>query len=859
MSPRRKPSPGGGPDPRFRITIWDSAEVLDVPASLPLLPLRDVVVFPYARLPLFVGRPGSVAALEEAASSEQKLLFAVTQLKPETSHPLERDLHAVGTVARVLQLFRLPDGTMRILIEGLARARLAGCEPGAAFPRATVVADNEGPVAADDELAALTASVRSAFERYVELNRRVPPEVALAMRAVEDPRILSCRIPVHTQLDVADKQRLLEMRTTTERLRALQRLLAAQLSELADQDRAQRMTARGRMRPRDPLFGDAGAETAAGAAQGEIGDEIEELAAAIEQARCPKAVEERAYRELDRLAKMAVISPEATVCRTYLDWLIHLPWHERTRDRTDLERVERILDEDHYGLRKVKERVLEQISVIKLSREVRGPILCLTGPPGVGKTSLGRSIARAIGRRFVRMSLGGIRDESEIRGHRRTYIGSLPGRIVQAMRRAGTINPVLMLDEVDKMGSDHRGDPAAALLEVLDPEQNVAFSDHYLEVDYDLSQVLFITTANTLHAIPEPLRDRMEVIRIPGYLESEKVQIAGRFLLPRQRKANGLVDGDVAIADPTLTQLIRDYTREAGVRNLEREVARICRRAAKVKAGGRDPVLGARRAGAGPRAPLGLEIGPAELRGLLGPVRHEDLKFERSSRVGVATGLAWTSAGGEVLNVEVGVLPGRGTLLLTGQLGETMRESAQAALSYLRSRWEPLGLQRSFYRHVDIHVHVPEGAVPKDGPSAGVTLALAMASALTGIPTRLGVALTGEITLRGHVLPVGGIGEKLVAARRVGIGTVALPKGNQEHLAELPADLLAGLTIETLETVDDVLAHGLVTQPGARRDATDLPGSRREGVDLLGSRREVGDLPGPRPAATDPAAPPLAA
>jgi len=835
VSPRRKPSAGTGTGPRFRITIWDSAEAIDVPASLPLLPLRDVVVFPFARLPLFVGRPASVAALEAASNGGPKLLFAVTQLRPETSNPLERDLYSVGTVVRILQLFRLPDGTMRILIEGLARARLAGFESGEAFPRATVVPVAEGPVTTDDELAALTASVRSAFERYVELNRRVPPEVTLAMRAVEDARVLSCRIPVHTQLEVADKQRLLELPTTAERLRLLQRLLAVQLSELAEQDRAERLTARGRLRPRDPLFGEPGGETAAGGVLGDLSDEVEELAAAIEQARCPKAVEERAYRELDRLAKMAVISPEATVCRTYLDWLIHLPWHQRTRDRTDLERVERILDEDHYGLRKVKERVLEQISVIKLSREVRGPILCLTGPPGVGKTSLGRSIARAIGRRFVRMSLGGIRDESEIRGHRRTYIGSLPGRIVQAMRRAGTINPVLMLDEVDKMGSDHRGDPAAALLEVLDPEQNVAFSDHYLEVDYDLSRVLFITTANTLHAIPEPLRDRMEVIRIPGYLENEKVQIASRFLLPRQRKANGLVDGDVSIAAPTLTQLIREYTREAGVRNLEREIARICRRTAKVKAGGRDPVLGVRPAGTSSRAPLGLAIGSPELRGLLGPVRHEDLKFDRSSRVGVATGLAWTSAGGEVLTVEVGVLPGRGTLLLTGQLGETMRESAQAALSYLRSRWETLGLQRSFYRHVDIHVHVPEGAVPKDGPSAGVTLALAMASALTGIPTNVGVALTGEITLRGHVLPVGGIGEKLVAARRVGIRTVALPKGNQEHLTELPAELLAGLAIEALETIDDVLALGLVTLPGASRESTDLPAARPEGKDLPAS------------------------
>ncbi len=822
MSQRRKPREEAAS--RFRVTLPDSAEAIDVPDRLPLLPLRDVVVFPHARLPLFVGRPASVAALEEASASSHRLLFAVTQLRPETSAPLERDLFSVGTLVRVLQLFRLPDGTMRILIEGLARARLAAYEPGQPSPHVAIRPDPPEPEADGEELAALVGSIRTAFDRYVELNRRVPPEVALAMQAVEDPEVLSCRIPTHTQLEVADKQHLLEARTTAERLRGLRRLLSVQLHELAEQERSEGSSGRGPTRMRDPIFGDAEAEAEAGGrALGEVGDEIEELTAAIQQAHCPKPVEERAFRELDRLAKMALISPEATVCRTYLDWLIHLPWHERTRDRTDLERVERILDEDHYGLRKVKERILEQIAVIKLSREVRGPILCLTGPPGVGKTSLGRSIARAIGRRFVRMSLGGIRDESEIRGHRRTYIGSMPGRIVQAMRRAGTVNPVLLLDEVDKMGSDHRGDPAAALLEVLDPEQNVAFSDHYLEVDYDLSRVLFITTANTLHAIPEPLRDRMEVIRIPGYLETEKVQIAGRFLLPRQRAANGLDPDDLDIPEAGITRLIRDYTREAGVRNLEREIARICRRAAKVKAGGRDPVLGSRREGRPAREPLRLIVGPEEIRGLLGPARHEDLTFDRSSRVGVATGLAWTSVGGEVLTVEAGVLPGRGTLILTGQLGETMRESAQAALSYVRTRWEALGLQRGFYRQVDIHIHVPEGAVPKDGPSAGVSLALALVSALTGIPTRPSVALTGEITLRGHVLPVGGVGEKLVAARRVAVHTVGLPKGNRDHLSELPRELLEGLEIVPLETIDDVLALGLVAQPAQRREIVELP------------------------------------
>ncbi len=817
MSPRKKPEAGAAR--RLRIEIPQSAEVLDVPATLPLLPLRDVVVFPHARLPLFVGRSASVAALEQAAASEGKVLFALTQLRPEVASPSARDLYEVGTVIRVLQLFRLPDGTMRILVEGLARGTMAALERGPAYASARVELRPEEPIAVDEETQALACSLRAAFDRYVELNRRVPAEVALAMRAVKDPVELSCRIPVHAPLNVAAKQQLLEACHAADRLRLLYQLLAAELHELAAQERA----ARGRKGNAGDLFsGDSREEGSAGAAALDTADEIDELAAAIEQARMPQPVEERAYRELDRLAKMAVVSPEATVCRTYLDWLIHIPWHQRSRDRTDLVRAERILDEDHYGLRKVKDRILEQIAVIKLRREVRGPILCLTGPPGVGKTSLGRSIARATGRRFARMSLGGVRDESEIRGHRRTYIGSLPGRILQAMRRAGTVNPVILLDEVDKMGKDHRGDPAAALLEVLDPEQNVAFSDHYLEVDYDLSHVLFLTTANNLHAIPEPLRDRMEIIPLPGYLETEKIQIARRFLVPRQRKANGLVDEDLTLDEAALIDLIRGYTREAGVRGLERELARICRRAAKVKAGGRDKALGQVRRPRRRSAPLELVIDAKLLRDLLGPTRHEDQAIERACRVGVATGLAWTSVGGEVLTVEAGVVPGRGNLLLTGQLGETMRESAQAALSYVRSRWETLGLQRGFYRQVDIHVHVPEGAVPKDGPSAGVTIALAMISALTGIPTRSDVAMTGEITLRGNVLTVGGVGEKLVAARRVGLTTIALPRGNEKHVSELPRELVVGLSIRPLDHIDDALALGLAALPQPRREATGL-------------------------------------
>ncbi len=754
-------------------------------------------------MPLFVGRPCSIRAVEESAAADfgaaadgGRLVLAATQRRPETAEPGIRDLHETGTLLRILQLFRLPDGSLRILVEGLARVRLTGGQEWAGGLASEFrVLDPAGgqPLPAP----ALAAEVRRAFLRYVRRHRRVAPEVALAIRGVEDPGILSLKVAAHIHTAVAEKQRLLACETSGERLEALRRLL------LEDQQRCAR-------------------EEAAGAAAQEDGrseplldeerEELEELAASIAEAQMPAAIEERALRELARLGRMAPISPEATVSRSYLDWLIQLPWHHATRDTRDLARAARILDQDHFGLSKVKERILELIAVIKLAGEVRGPILCLSGPPGVGKTSLGRSIARALGREFVRMSLGGVRDESEIRGHRRTYVGSLPGRILQAMRRAGSVNPVILLDEIDKIGSDHRGDPAAALLEVLDPEQNVAFTDHYLEVDYDLSRVLFITTANQLHAIPEPLRDRMEIIRLPGYTELEKIEIARRFLLPRQRRANGLVDGDLTLEEEAYRALVHGYTREAGVRQLEREIARLCRRAAKVKAGGEDALLSLPAAGArkGRRRTLGLTIGPERLRGLLGVPRHAIQLLQAGNRIGLATGLAWTASGGDLLQIEVGAYPGRGTLLLTGQLGETMRESAQAALSYVRSRQEELGLDPRFHRRTDLHVHVPEGAVPKDGPSAGVTIALALVSALTGRATRADVALTGEITLRGAVLAVGGLNEKILAARRAGLATVLIPAANAKHLGEMPAEIRAGLDVRPVATMDEVLAVGLL-------------------------------------------------
>ncbi len=833
-----------------------------VPERLPLLPLRDVVFFPHATLPLFVGRARSVAAVESACG-EARLLLAVTQRRPETVRPVGRDLHSVGSLLRILQIFRLPDGSLRILAEGLAGVRLSRIRVKeeyleANFELLTNAGGDTAAAASETSVSALASDVRREFQRYVRRHRRIAPEVALAVRGVRDPDVLSLRVAAHLQVSVEEKQRLLECDSAGARLEALRRLLLADRQrEALDQPERGPAGARSRDDLLDSPGGDrAGAGFAVGTPPDEDQEELAELAEAIEEARMPEQAAERARRELSRLSRMAPISPEATVARTYLDWLIHVPWLDSTRDRRDLARAKRILDEDHFGLDKVKERILEQMAVLKLAREVKGPILCLSGPPGVGKTSLGRSIARALGRRFVRMSLGGVRDESEIRGHRRTYIGSLPGRILQAMRRAGTVNPVLLLDEIDKLGADHRGDPAAALLEVLDPEQNRSFTDHYLEVDYDLSRVLFVTTANTLSAIPDPLRDRMEVIRLPGYTEIEKREIARRYLLPRQREACGLRDGDLAVEEEAWLPLIRGYTREAGVRQLEREVARLCRRTAKVKAGGADPVLApmagsvsktasvrtpdpvsepaagskqasASRAGRGRRrGVLGLRMDERRIRALLGAPRFESPPLETAGRVGLATGLAWTSSGGELLQIEVGAYPGRGALLLTGQLGETMRESAQAALSYVRSRQALLGLDSRFHRRTDLHVHVPEGAVPKDGPSAGVTIALAMISALTGLPTRADVALTGEITLRGRVLGVGGLSEKLLAARRAGLAMVLVPGANQTALGEISCQVTEGLTVKPVDSMDEVvelaLAHPL-RRAAVLGDATSLP------------------------------------
>ena len=777
------------------ITVTRGDETFAFRDRLPLLPLRDVVVFPYMTLPLLVGRRPSIRAIEKAVARD-RMLFVTAQKSSETADPSHDELYRVGTVVRVLQLFRLPDGTLRVLVEGLCRCRIERFQWSSDSYLVKVALLDE-PVASGAEVEAQMRHVLALFNDYVHLNRRIPDEVLATANNITESGTLSHTAAAHLLVKVPQKQRLLEAESAPERLKLLAETLAAEL-EIVKLERKIEGQVRSQVHKNQKEFylnEQLKAIRKELGHQGEYASEIEELASAIKRARMPRDVMAKATKELDRLAKMSFMSPEATVVRNYVDWLVALPWRRSTRDRHDIKEVENILDEDHYGLRRVKERIVEYLSVLKLTGHNKGPILCFLGPPGVGKTSLGKSIARALGRRFVRVALGGVRDEAEIRGHRRTYIGSMPGRIIQSMKRAGSRNPVFLLDEIDKLGADFRGDPASALLEVLDPEQNHTFNDHYLEVDFDLSQVMFICTANTLYGVPPALQDRMETIRLPGYLETEKVQIAKRFLVPKQRAAAGLETPDLKVSEPALRALVNRYTREAGVRNLEREIAKLARKTARRKASGqlKHPVA----------------VTPRNLHRLLGPVRFLDSVIERTSRVGVANGLAWTETGGDVLTIEVTILPGKGELQLTGKLGEVMRESGQAALSYARSRAQQLGLDKWFYRDIDVHVHIPDGASPKDGPSAGITMAVALVSALTGIPTRPEVAMTGEITLRGTVLPIGGLIEKAVAARRVGLKTVVIPAANEKDLEEIPEDVRADLEFVRIENMDQVLGVAL--------------------------------------------------
>ncbi|MBK8481619.1 MAG: endopeptidase La [Proteobacteria bacterium] len=763
--------------------------------AVPLLPLRDIIVFPHMVVPLFVGRERSINALEHAAATEKEVVLAA-QRDPRTNDPGPGDVFAVGTLGVIVQLLRLPDGTVKVLVEGRQRVRLAEFAAEEGFVAARL-APFEEELASGVEVEAMVRSLRTTFETYVKLNKRIPPEILVSLQTVEEGGRLADTVAAHLTLKLEQKQELLEMPSIAQRMQKLFELMQAEIEILQMERRIRSRVKRQMERNQKEYY----LNEQMSAIQKELGEpdefksELQEIEDGLRDKPMSKEAQDRVRKEMRKLKMMAPMSAEATVVRNYIDWILALPWSEKTAEQLDIERAERTLDEDHYGMRKVKERILEHLAVQSLVKQLKGPILCFVGPPGVGKTSLGRSIARATGRNFVRLSLGGVRDEAEIRGHRRTYIGALPGRIIQNLRKAASSNPVFLLDEVDKMSVDFRGDPAAALLEVLDPEQNHTFNDHYLDLDYDLSDVMFVTTANSLHGIPIPLQDRMEIIELAGYTDHEKLQIARRYLIPKQRAANGLEACAVQISDEAITTLIHGYTKEAGVRGLEREIAAVCRKLARKKV--RTP----RR--------QGFRVTANRVEALLGAKRFAEPVKQTADDVGLANGLAVTAYGGDLLATEVTVMPGKGKLVLTGKLGDVMQESAQAALSYVRSRAVSLGLEPDFYQRVDVHVHFPEGAIPKDGPSAGITMATALVSALLRIPVRRDLAMTGEITLRGRVLAIGGLKEKLLAAQRSGMTTVLIPEENRKDLKEIPAHELSGLKVKALGQMDAVLRLAL--------------------------------------------------
>lgn len=768
-----------------------------IPEFLPLLPIRDRVYFPHMIFPLNVAREKSLRALEEARS-QTRIVLLVSQKDPLIDDPEPDDLYTVGVAAEVMHVLNIPDGTVRVMLEGLMRVRVEEYLQTDPFMFVRVKPLEE-PEENDLEIEALMRVVRSQFQQVVELGRNIAPEAVINVTHVENPGQLADMIPPYlVPVKVSVHQELLETLSPRERLMKLSEYLQRELELLELQQSIREKVEREMGETQKEYFLREQLKTI----QQELGErderatEVEEYRAKIAEAGMPEDVAERALKEVDRLEKMPFAAPEGVVIRTYLDWLVSMPWNKQSEEHLEIEDAKRVLDEDHYGLSKVKDRVLEFLAVRKLTGTTKGPILCFVGPPGVGKTSIGRSIARALGRKFIRVSLGGVRDEAEIRGHRRTYVGAMPGRIIQGIKQCGTRNPVFMLDEIDKLGADFRGDPSAALLEALDPEQNSAFSDHYLEVPFDLSNVMFITTANILDPIPPALKDRMEVISFPGYTEDEKLEIAKQFLVPKQRREHGLTEENLVFEDEAILTIIREYTRESGVRNLEREIANICRKVARKVAGGYTERTIVRR---------------EDIASFLGPGKYRYGVVGEKDEVGAATGLTWSEYGGDVITVEVTLLPSReGRLLLTGQLGDVMKESAQAALSYCRSRAKALNIDPSFYSETEVHIHVPAGAIPKDGPSAGITMATALASALTNRPVRKDVAMTGEITLRGKVLPVGGIKEKVLAAHRAGIKRVILPKENEKDLDEIPQHARQELELKLVEHMDEVLEIALV-------------------------------------------------
>ena len=766
--------------------------------SVPLIPLRDIVVFPHMVVPLFVGRDKSIKALELAMSQDKNILLAA-QKKAKTDDPMPDDIYKIGTMGSILQLLKLPDGSVKVLVEGKKRARIKEFLP--SHECFIVKVDNiDEEIEETVETEALIRSVVKAFEVYVKLNKRIPPEMIMSVSSIDDPGRLADIIASHLIVKLQDKQAILELTNATHRLERLYGFMEGEIEILEAEQRIRQRVKKQMEKTQKEYY----LSEQMKAIQKELGErdefksELQELEERIKNKKMSKEATKKAKQELKKLKLMAPMAAEATVVRNYLDWLLSLPWTEVTEEKKDINEAEKSLEKDHYGLKQVKERIVEHLAVHGLVEEMKGPILCLVGPPGVGKTSLAKSIAKATNRKFVRLSLGGVRDEAEIRGHRRTYIGSMPGKIIQSLKKAGANNPVFLLDEVDKMSTDFRGDPASALLEVLDPEQNHTFNDHYLDCDYDLSKVMFITTANSLQGIPYPLLDRMEIIRIAGYTEMEKVHIARRFLIPKQIKAHGLSDINLEIPDALILAVIRRYTREAGVRNLEREIASICRKVAKeVLKRGKD---------------IKIKISAKGLAKYLGVPKYRYGRMEEKDEIGVSTGLAWTETGGELLSIEVTVVPGKGKLTVTGKLGDVMKESAEAAFTYIRSRAEFLGIDKDFYQKVDIHIHVPEGAIPKDGPSAGIAMATAIASALMKVPVRKDIAMTGEITLRGKVLPIGGLKEKILAAHRGMIPRVLVPKENEKDIKEIPATILKKVKISFVEHMDDVLKAALVLE-----------------------------------------------